>query len=62
MSLTAPVESNSGRDDRDPSQNGDDRKHHGVAAQAASAVNVALLQAVAGLEHREGRTNPNQCL
>lgn len=56
MWLTAPVEGDGCGDDGDPSQNGDDGQHHGVTTQAASSIDVALLQTVPGLfTHRVER-------
>lgn len=49
MLLTSPVKGDGGGDDSDPSQDGDDGQNHGVAAQAASSIDVALLQTVSGL-------------
>lgn len=49
MWLTSPVEGDGGGDDGDASQDGDDGQNHGVAAQTASSVHVALLQTVSGL-------------
>ncbi len=49
MLLTSPVEGDGCGDDGDPSQDGDDGQNHGITAQTASSVDVALLQTVSGL-------------
>uniref|UniRef100_A0A8C2WJ36 Methyltransferase 23, arginine n=1 Tax=Cyclopterus lumpus TaxID=8103 RepID=A0A8C2WJ36_CYCLU len=43
------VEGDACSDDGETSQDGDDGQNHGVAAQTASAIHVALLQTVSGL-------------
>lgn len=57
MLLTSPVESDGGGDDGDPAQDGDDGQNHGVAAEAARSVDVALLQTVPGLNEKNNDQN-----
>lgn len=55
MPLTSPVEGDARNDDDNPSQDGHHGQNHGVAAQTASTIHVALLQTVSGL-NRENST------
>lgn len=49
MLLTSPIERDGCSNDGDPPQDGDDGQNHGITAQTASSIDVALLQTVSGL-------------